>query len=60
MKKLPRATLNRIAIAFLILAVFDMIVGQKTLASVCAGIAIALSLAGPLISGRSSKSGKGR
>ncbi|MGA2393594.1 MAG: hypothetical protein ABSH03_09620 [Candidatus Lustribacter sp.] len=58
--KIPRASLNRIAIAFLILAVFDMIVGQKTLASICAGIAIALSLLAPLISGRSSKNRKGR
>ena len=57
--KLPRATLNRIAIAFLILAVFDMVVGQKTLATVCAAIAIALSLVTPLLSG-SSKNGKGR
>jgi hypothetical protein len=58
--KIPRASLNRIAIAFLILAVFDMIVGQKTLASICAGIAIVLSLLAPLISGRSSKNRKDR
>jgi hypothetical protein len=58
--KIRRATLNKIAIAFLILAVFDMLVGQKTLATVCAGIAIALSLGAPLISGSSSKNGKGR
>jgi hypothetical protein len=58
--KLRRATLNRIAIAFLILAVVDMLVGQKTLASVCAAIAIVLSLAAPYISGPANKSGKGR
>ena len=39
-----KVTAQRIAIAFLILAGIDIVLGQKTLAMVCAALAIAISL----------------
>jgi hypothetical protein len=54
----PKATAQRIAIVCLILAAFDAFSGQRTLAIVFAGIAIAISVAANVIAGR--KNGKGR
>jgi hypothetical protein len=53
---MPRATAQRIAIACLILAGVDILLGQKTLAMVFAGVAIAISLGAGLLAGR--KNGK--
>jgi hypothetical protein len=56
----PKVTAQRIAIAFLVLAVFDAIAGQKTLAMVCAGIAIVLSLGASFLKRGGRKNGRGR
>jgi len=58
--KVPKATLQRIAIACLILAAFDGVMGQKTLAMVFAAVAIALSLGAGFLARGARKSGKGR
>ena len=39
---IPKVTAQRIAIGFLVLAAFDMFAGQKTLAMICAVVAIAI------------------
>lgn len=57
--KVPKATLQRIAIACLILAAFDGVMGQKTLAMVFAGVAIVLSLGAGFLARGARKSGKG-
>jgi O-methyltransferase involved in polyketide biosynthesis len=57
---MPKATAQRIAIACLILAVFDGFMGQKTLAMVFAGVAIAVSLGSGLYARAMRKNGKGR
>jgi hypothetical protein len=54
----PKATAQRIAIACLILAGVDIVLGQKTLAMIFAGVAIAVSLGAGFLAGR--KNGKGR
>jgi hypothetical protein len=55
---IPKATAQRIAIVCLILAAFDAFSGQRTLAMVFAGIAIAISLAANFLAAR--KNGKDR
>jgi hypothetical protein len=55
---MPKATANRIAIVCLILAGVDIVLGQRTLAMVFAGVAIAISLGAGFLAGR--KNGKGR
>jgi hypothetical protein len=57
---MPKATAQRIAIVCLILAVFDAIAGQKTLAMVFAVIAIAISLGSGFLARARRKNGKGR
>jgi len=56
----PKATAQRLAIGFLVLAAFDMIVGQKTLAMIFAVLAIAISLGAGVLARGKSKTGKGR
>ena len=56
----PKAPAQRIAIACLALAVFDAVLGQKTLAMVFAAVAIAISLGSGLLARATRKSGKGR
>ncbi len=60
MMRPSKQVVQRVAIAFLILAAVDMFAGQKPLAMVCAGLAIALSLGAGAISRGKSTSGKGR
>jgi len=57
---MPKATAQRIAIACLILAVFDVFMGQKTLAMIFAGAAIAISLGAGFLARAGRKNGKGR
>ena len=56
----PKATAQRIAIVCLILAVFDAIAGQRTLAMVFAAVAIAISLGAGFLARGTRNSGKGR
>jgi hypothetical protein len=57
---MPKFTLQRLAIAFLVLAGLDVFMGQRVLGTVFAALAIAISLgAGPLERARRS-SGKDR
>jgi hypothetical protein len=60
MPRFSKATLQRVSIAFLVLAIIDIVIGQKTLGMVFAGLAIALSLGAGYLSRDSSKPGKGR
>ena len=55
---MPKATAQRIAIVCLVLAGLDIVLGQKDLAMIFAGIAIALGLGAGLLGGR--RNGKGR
>jgi hypothetical protein len=55
---MPKATAQRIAIVCLVLAGVDIFLGQKTLAMIFAGVAIAISLGAGFLAGR--KNGKGR
>jgi hypothetical protein len=55
---IPKVTLQRVAIVCLVLAAFDAIAGQRVLAMVFAGVAIAISVAANVLAGR--KNGKGR
>ena len=57
---IPKLTAQRVAIIFLILAVFDAIAGQRVLAMVCAGVAIVISLAAGFLARGPRKNGKGR
>jgi hypothetical protein len=59
-RRIPKATVQRIAIVCLILAAFDAIAGQKTLAMIFAGVAIAISIGANFLARGSRKSGKGR
>ena len=58
--RMSKATVQRVSIAFLILAIVDIVIGQKTLGMVFAGLAIALSLGAGYLSRDASKSGKDR
>ncbi len=49
---MPKATAQRIAIICLVLAGVDIVMGQKTLAMIFAGVAIAISLGAGLLAGR--------
>ena len=55
---MPKATAQRIAIVCLVLAGVDIALGQKTLAMIFAGVAIAISLGAGYLTGR--KNGKRR
>jgi hypothetical protein len=55
-----KVTLQRVSIACLILAGVDIVLGQKTLAMVFAGVAIALSLGAGYLGRDGRKNGKGR
>jgi hypothetical protein len=57
---MPKATAQRIAIVCLILAAFDAFSGQRTLAMVFAGVAIAISLVANLRGRGDRKNGKDR
>jgi hypothetical protein len=57
---IPKVTAQRLAIGFLVLAAFDMFAGQKTLAMICAVVAIAISLGSGFLARAASKNGKDR
>jgi hypothetical protein len=58
--RMSKGTVQRVSIAFLVLAIIDIVIGQKTLGMVFAALAIALSLGAGYLSRDSSKPGKGR
>ncbi len=57
---IPKATVQRLAIGFLVLAGFDLVAGQRTLAYVCAGLAIVMSLGAGAIARAMRKPRSGR
>jgi hypothetical protein len=57
---MSKTTIQRVAIGFLVLAGIDIFLGQKPLAMIFAGLAIALSLGAGYLARGSSKSGKDR
>ena len=56
----PRTTAQRLAIGFLVLAGVDVLMGQKMLATVFAGLAIAISLGAGFLARKARRSGSGR
>ena len=56
---MPKATAQRIAIVCLVLAALDVFMGQKTLAMIFAGVAIAISLGAGFLARGARKNGKG-
>lgn len=57
---MSKKTVGRVSIGFLILAGVDIFIGQRDLAMVFAGVAIALSLGAPFLARLGNKNGKGR
>jgi hypothetical protein len=57
---ISKGRIQQVSIGFLVLAGIDILIGQKPLAMIFAGVAIALSLGAGYLTRGSSKSGKGR
>jgi len=57
---ISKGRIQQVSIGFLVLAGVDILIGQKSLAMIFAGVAIALSLGAGYLTRGSSKSGKGR
>jgi hypothetical protein len=57
---MSKKTIQRVAIGFLVLAGVDIVLHQRDLAMVFAGVAIALSLGANAIARATDRSGKGR